>query len=287
MTRREFVGGAMAAGGALVFEASAGAAQNTHGIRAIGDKAPLGRTGIHVSLLGLGTGTVGTGNSSNQTLLGQKAFTRMVRRAYEAGVNYFDAAEWYGSHAYLRKALEGLDRDTYVIESKIWFRRTQDVLPALDRFRTELGTDYIDTVLLHCATRGSWPEDLRPLRDALSEAKQREIIRAHGVSCHGWQPLRAAAELDWVDVILVRINHKGVNMDARPEQVVPLLQKMHDGGKGVTGMKILGEGKLADERDESLRYVLRMPCVDSIVIGFESVAQIDDIVRRIEEIRVE
>ena len=275
----------MAAGGAAALAGTIAAPAATHRIRGVGETAPLGKTGIKVSLLGCGTGTVGGPTSSNQTRLGQEAFTRMVRHAYDTGVSFFDAAEWYGSHTFLREALNGVRRDTYVIETKIWFRRTQDVPAALERFRTELGTDYIDIVLLHSAARGTWPEDLRPLRDALSEAKQNGVIRAHGVSCHGLDPLQAASELDWVDVILARINHKGVNMDAEPERVVPLLQKMHEAGKGVTGMKILGEGRIADERDESLRYVLGLPCVHSIVIGFESVPQIDDIVRRIEGIR--
>jgi len=157
----------------------------------------------------------------------------------------------------------------------------------IQRFREELGTDYLDTLLMHCMTKGTWPSDFRPVMDVLSEAKAKNWVRAVGVSCHGMDPLRAATRCDWIDVDLARINPVGVaaRMDSTPDEVVPCLRAMHDAGKGIIGMKILGEGtfKAREERLKSLRFVLGLGCVDAFCIGFEKPEQIDEITRLIEE----
>ncbi|MDI6829688.1 MAG: aldo/keto reductase, partial [Armatimonadota bacterium] len=140
--------------------------------------------------------------------------------------------------------------------------------------------DYIDILLIHCVTEGTWAADQREIMDVMSEAKEKKIIRAHGISIHSLETMKSAIENPWVDLVLARINHKGAKMDGNPSEVVPVIKNLHDKGKAVVGIKILGEGTLAEERDASLRYVLGLDCVDSIVIGFESTEQLDDILRR-------
>src|SRR5262249_39604118 len=158
---------------------------------------------------------------------------------YDKGITYFDTADQYGSHLYLREALKGLPREKLFIQTKTR-ATTADVVKAdLDRFREELGMDYVDTLLMHCMMERSWPTDFRPVMDVLSEAKDRKWVRAVGVSCHGLDPLRAAVKCDWIDVDLARINPVGVEarMDGTPEEVVPCLKAMHEQGKGILGMK--------------------------------------------------
>lgn len=274
-TRRQFIAGSIAAGAALSAEdlyAGSGRKINT-----LTDRVRLGRTGIEVSYLGFGTGTVGWNKQSNQTRLGTVEFARMVRHALDLGINYFDCADIYGTHPYLRASLKGIPREQYVIESKMWFRTDTDAGAQLDRFLRELNTDYIDILMLHCVTEKNWQADLRPMMDALEEAKQKKRIRAHGISIHDLGVMKQAVDEPWVDFTLCRINPLGVKMDAPAHQVVPVLNRLHEAGKGVTGIKILGEGKIADQRETSLRYVLGLDCVDAVVIGFESKAQMDDI----------
>ncbi len=266
----------------MAFGLSLPAAPQQRKKRTVADRVTLGKTGIEVSYVGMGTGTVGYGRSSNQTRLGQKNFTRMVRAALDHGIFYFDCADWYGSHEFLRRALAGVPRDKYTVVSKIWFRRDKNVPQTLDRFRNELGVDYIDAVLLHCVIGEQWVTELRPLFEALSAAKEKGIIRAKGVSCHGMPALTAAAELDWADVVEVRINHAGANMDGPPAAVVPVVNKMHEAGKGVIGIKILGEGTIAAQREESLRFVGGLACIDAMAIGFERPEHVADIARLLE-----
>ncbi len=145
----------------------------------------LGKTGIQVSLVGMGTGSVGSGQASNQTRLGVKGFTQVVRHAFDHGVRFFDVADQYGSHVYLREALKGIPRDQYVIQTKTHATNLADARSHLERYRLELGVDYIDIVLLHCMQKTGWPHDHQGSMEYLMTAKEEKIIRAHGTSCHG------------------------------------------------------------------------------------------------------
>ena len=247
-------------------------------LRSLTDRVKLGNTRIEVSYLGFGTGTKGTSRKSNQTKLGIVQFSRMINHAFDQGINYFDAADFYGTHEYLRSSLKRIPREKYVLQTKIWYRTSKNAQEDLDRFLCELGTDYIDVLFIHCVTEPTWATDLREVADVLAEAKQKGIIRAHGISIHSLDVLKGVPENPWVDICLARINPVGPHMDGNVQEVVPVLRKIHDTGKAVTGIKILGEGKIADQREKSLRYALDLECVDSIVIGFESCDQIDDIV---------
>jgi aryl-alcohol dehydrogenase-like predicted oxidoreductase len=247
------------------------------------DKVTLGKTGIQVSLVGMGTGSVGSGQASNQTRLGVKEFTRVVRHALDHGVCFFDVADQYGSHVYLREALKGVPRDQYVIQTKTHATKVADAKSHLERYKLELGVDYIDIVLLHCMTKTGWPAENRGSMEYLMTAKEEKIIRAHGTSNHGMDPLRASAKNPFVEVDLARINPEGLIMDDRkPDEVASVLEEMHSAGKGVIGMKILGEGQIntPERKDASLRYVLGLGTVNAFIIGFQSTEQVDDILKR-------
>jgi len=247
------------------------------------DKVTLGKTGIQVSLIGMGTGSVGSGQASNQTRLGVKDFGKVVRHALEHGIGFFDVADQYGSHVYLREALKGVPREQYVIQTKTHATKFADARSHLERYRLELGVDYLDIVLLHCMQKAGWPGENQGSMEYLIKAKEDKIIRAHGTSCHGMDPLRTSAQNPFVEVDLARINPEGLIMDDRkPDEVASVLEVMHNAGKGIIGMKILGEGRIntPERKDASLRYVLGLGTVDAFIIGFESTAQIDDVLKR-------
>jgi len=288
LNRRDFLAQSALATTAL---AAGSAALNTPA-RAAGlpksatDVVTLGKSGVRVSLVGMGTGSVGSGQASNQTRLGVKGFTAVVRHALDRGVTFFDVADQYGSHTYLREALKGVPRDRYQIQTKTHATKFADAKSHLERYRMELGVDYIDVLLLHCMTKGNWPAEHAGSMDYLRQAKAEGLIRAHGTSCHGMDPLNTAARSPFVEVDLARINPEGLSMDDtnKPDVVASRLEEMHVAGKGVIGMKVYGEGKMVEpeRRDASLRYVLGLGTVDAFVIGFESAAQIDDTMTRTE-----
>jgi len=232
----------------------------------------------------MGTGTNGFGHTSKQSSMGVKSLSGLLLNGYDNGLRFFDSADAYGSHPHVAEALKSVKRDQVTVLTKSWTRDAKGLRADLDRFRQELGTDYIDVFLLHCLTEGDWTERYRGAMDVLSEAKQKGIIRAHGVSCHSIEALRAAAKSPWVDVDLVRINPIGAHMDADPDTVVSVIKEMKAAGKGVIGMKILGQGAMRDRQDEALKFALGLGLLDSFTIGAENAKEQQDLIRRISAV---
>jgi len=245
------------------------------------DTVTLGKTGIQTSRLAMGTGTVGSGGHSHQTALGVKGLSDLLLNGYDHGLRFFDSADSYGSHPHVAEALKHVPRDKVTVLTKTWARDPVSARADLERFRRELGVDHIDVCLMHCLTEGDWTERYKGVMDVLSDAKDKAIIRAHGCSCHSIEALRVAAKSPWVEVDLARINPIGSHMDADPATVVSVLREMKTAGKGVIGMKILGQGDLRGRQDEALKYALSLGVLDAFTIGAESKAEQEDLIRRI------
>ena len=293
--RREFLKKSAIGAGGILLGAQLRAAETSpathHDPYAL---VPLGKTNLKFSRVCMGTGMRGGNRESNQTRKGRVAFQKLLRDGYDRGIRTYDLADLYGSHTYLPPALEGLPRANYNLISKIWWNHggipepeRPDADIVLARFLKELKTDYIDLLLLHCVTAADWPVQLRPQMDILSKLKSEGKIRALGVSCHSLAALEAAATEPWVDSVHTRINPYGMSMDGSPEVVVPVLKKLHAAGKGVVGMKLIGEGRLRNDdarRDESVKFVLGLGCVDILNVGFETLDEVDDFATRVRKV---
>lgn len=295
MDRREFLGKAMAgAGGVLLARRAPAAARPADKHFDPFEMVPLGKTGIRVTRVGIGTGSHGGGRSSNQVKLGRDKCIALIRTAYEKGIRLFDMADTYGSHFALA-GLKGIRRDKYAVVSKVWpwprrglpERERPDADVVVERFLRELGTDYIDLLLLHCMTKADWPKQLEKQMGIIAKLKDKGIIRAHGVSVHSLAAMKAAAKCPWVQSVHARINAYGTAMDDKPGKVSAVLAELHKNGKAVIGMKLIGNGKFrnsVEKRDKSLRYVLGLGCVDAMVVGFEKGAEIDEFAVRMRKV---
>ena len=241
----------------------------------------IGQTGIRTSLLAMGTGTVGSGHHSNQTALGLEGLSRLLQNGYDNGLRFFDTADSYGSHPHVADALKHVDRSKVTVMTKSWARTAPEMRADLDRFRRELNTDYLDICLMHCVTEADWTTRFQPAMDVLSEAKQKGVIRAHGCSCHSIEALQAAAKSPWVEVDLVRMNPIGSHMDGDPEAVAVVIRQMRAAGKGIVGMKILGQGDLRNKQDEAIRFALGLGLLDAFTIGAQSINEQTDLMKRI------
>lgn len=257
-------------------------------------QVPLGRTGITLSRLAIGTGVHGGDRQSDQTRMGFERLVALFRHAYSRGITFFDLADLYGTHVYFREALRTIPRDRVTILTKLWWRydgpeeraseatRRDAAKAHLQRFCHELATNHLDIVLLHCMTRRNWDEQLEPYMEVLTEAKRNRQVRAVGVSCHDHGALIKASQTPWVDVVLARINLRGgrqAMMDGTTEEITATLRRIKEAGKAVIGMKILGEGRLADRKEECIRFAQGLGLLDAMTIGFHRPEQIDEILR--------
>jgi predicted aldo/keto reductase-like oxidoreductase len=295
LTRRQFVSTTVAAGAGTLLLGKTSFAINTGRPGLSEDPfqiVTLGKTGIETTLLGMGTGFSGYNRSSNITRAG--VAESIIHQAYEKGVRFFDCADSYGTHPFTAAALKGIPRESYTLSSKMWVSQggipepdRPDADIVIDRFRRELNTDYLDVVQLHCMTDSLWTEKHKKQMDILETLKAKKIIRAHGVSVHSLEAMEACVENSWVDVVHVRINPFGEAMDKKDHTlVIPVIEKLHKAGKGIIGMKLIGNGNFrndTDKIDASVKYVLALGTVDLIIVGFELPEQIDNYILRVEK----
>jgi aryl-alcohol dehydrogenase-like predicted oxidoreductase len=227
--------------------------------------------------------------------MGFEKLVNLFHHAYDRGITFFDLADLYGSHVYFREALRTIPREKITILTKVWWRydgpesgtrqphRKEAVRSTIERFQHELNTDYMDIVLLHCMTTGKWDEDLQLYMEELAAAKEKKQIRAVGVSCHNYEALKTAAKCPWLDVVLARINPRGVKMDGTPEEITAVLKELKANGKAVIGMKIFGEGELSGEKEACVKFAQELGVLDAMTIGFHEPEQIDDMLRMIQK----
>src|SRR5512140_19310 len=225
--------------------------------RSATDVVTLGNTGIKLSRLAIGTGTIGYGKSSNQTRkLGIDGLADLFWYGVDNGVNFWDSADQYGSHPHMKRALSNVKREKVVILTKTHANTEAEMKADLDRYRQEIGSDYIDIVLLHAETDPKWPEKRAGAMAVLEAARQKGTIRAHGISCHSLEALKVAAKHPFIQVDLARINPAGLHMDSDPNTVISVLREMKANGKGIVGMKILGQGDLRNKVDDALAFAM-------------------------------
>ncbi len=285
-SRRDFLRtglavGALAGAGNLPVKAARGTAT---------DWVKLGRSDIKVTRLAFGTGSI---SGRVQRELGQEDFTKLVRHAYDRGIRFFETAESYGDmHRMLGIALKGIPRDSYRLMSKVTTREGGNPQEKFDELRKLANTDYFDIMLLHWQHTPTWPTDSARWQDGILEAESKKAIMAHGASVHGLPALRRMPGNNWLEVAMIRMNHKGVAMDAEDyatgglgnvNEVVTHVKQVRQEGMGVISMKLVGEGRFTnrEDRQAALRYAFQTAGVDCVTIGYKSTAEIDEAIENL------
>ena len=291
MNRRDFIRvGAMGLAGASLLQSGISCVNMEQSKHVSVDRVKLGKSGLTVSRIAMGTGTRGYNKGSNQTRLGMDNFVKLAHHAYERGITFFDTADGYGSMPYVGEAIKTLPRKKITLLTKMGTPDSSDQEQAqqafssnIERFLKEMGVDYIDILLLHYMTKGDWTQTRAHYMECFSKAKKDGIVKAVGVSCHNIDALREAAVHPWVDVIMARINPFNTLMDGPPDEIKTILATAKNNGKGVIAMKVFGEGQHVadDEREASIRFVLTQGNTHCMTLGLESTAQMDDAIERV------
>ena len=284
-TRREFLKtglatGAIAAGGRLALGAARQAAT---------DWVTLGKSGVKVTRLAFGTGSF---SGQVQRELGQDGFTRLVRYAYDQGIRFFETAESYGEmHKMLGVALKGVPRDSYRLMSKVTTRQGVDPQEKFDELRKLANTEYFDIMLLHWQHTATWPADTQSWQEGILEAESKRVIVSHGASVHGLPALRQVPGNKWLDVAMIRMNHKGTRMDAEDyntdglgnvPEVVTRVKQVRTEGMGVVSMKLAGEGTFdREDRRAAMKFAFKNAGVDCVTVGYKNTAEIDEAIENL------
>lgn len=285
ISRRDFIltgaaAGALATLGTLPVSAEQQAAT---------ESVTLGKSGVKVTRLAFGTGSF---NGAVQREIGQEGFNRLVRHAYDRGIRFFETADSYTNmHEMLGIALQGIPRDSYRLMTKVTTFDSEDPQKKIDQLRRQIRSDHFDILLLHWQHTGTWVEDTRHWQDAVLVAQKRDAVIARGASVHGLPALRQVPGFDWLQVAMIRVNHKGTRMDAEvadaPElgnvpEVVKHIHQSKAAGMGIISMKLVGEGVFnRDDRQKAMRFAFQNAKVDSVTVGYKNNAEIDEAIDNI------
>jgi predicted aldo/keto reductase-like oxidoreductase len=284
-TRREFLKTGLAAG---AFAVTGGLPLSA--VRATAtDWVTLGKSGVKVTRLAFGTGSF---SGQVQRELGQDGFTRLVRYAYDQGIRFFETAESYGEmHRMLGVALKGIPRDSYRLMSKVTTRQGVDPQQKLDELRKLANTEYFDIMLLHWQHTATWPVDTSRWQDGILEAESKKVVVSHGASVHGLPALRQVPTNKWLDIAMIRVNHKGTRMDAEDyntdglgnvSEVVSHVRETCKRGMGVISMKLIGEGTFnREDRKAAMKFAFRNAGVDCVTVGYKNAGEIDEAIENL------
>jgi aryl-alcohol dehydrogenase-like predicted oxidoreductase len=285
-SRREFLRTGLAAG-AL---ASAGGLSLKAEPQTATEWVSLGKSGVKVTRLAFGTGSM---SGKVQRDLGQEQFTRLVRHAHERGIRFFETAESYGGmHEMLGIALQGVPRDSYRLMTKVTTHDGVNPQEKIDQLRRMAKTEYFDIVLLHWQHTPTWPTDSLRWQDGISEAQVKQAVLSHGASVHGLPALRKVPDTKWLQVAMIRMNHKGVRMDAEDydtsglgnvSEVVTHVKQVHKEGVGVISMKLVGEGQFTQraDRQAAMKFAFRHAKVNAVTVGYKNTAEIDEAIENL------
>src|SRR5215831_6764977 len=285
-SRRNFLKTGLAAGvlagtGSLPLRAARGTAT---------DWVTLGKSGVKVTRLAFGTGTI---SGRVQRELGQDEFTRLVRHAYDRGIRFFETAESYGEmHKMLGVALKGIPRDSYRLMSKVTTREGVNPQDKIDELRTLANTDYFDVLLMHYQHVNTWPTDTVRWQDGILEAKSKKALVGHGASVHGLPALRRFPGNKWLEIAMIRVNHKGTKMDAEDyntpglgnvNEVVRHVKQVRSEGMGVISMKLVGEGAFTtrEDRQAAMKFAFNNAGVDCVTVGYKNTTEIDEAIENV------
>jgi 1-deoxyxylulose-5-phosphate synthase len=283
-TRRDFLKTGLAAGALAAAGLPMNAAKQTST-----DWVTLGKSDVKVTRLAFGTGSI---SGRVQRELGQDGFTRLVRYAYDHGIRFFETAESYGDmHRMLGVALKGIPRDSYRLMSKVTTKPGVDPQEKFDELRRLANTEYFDIMLLHWQHTATWFADTARWQEGIQEAQARKAIVSRGASVHGLPALRQMPGNQWLQVAMIRVNHKGTRMDAEDyateglgnvPEVVSHVKQVRGDGMGVISMKLIGEGTFdREDRKAAMRFAFRNAGVDCVTVGYKNTGEIDEAIENL------
>jgi aryl-alcohol dehydrogenase-like predicted oxidoreductase len=241
-------------------------------------KRKLGRTGVDLTILGLG------GEGVLRTYGYEREAYDLINRAIDLGINYFESASAYsGSESYYGRSLRERRQEIF-LSSKSHARKKKGALIQLQETLGNMKTDYLDLWQVHDVRTQKETEEIFGLKGALEafvEAKEKGLVRFIGVTGHH-DPLitkRCLQRFDF-DTVLIPVNPAEPAYKSYLTEVLPPAEKK---GMGIIGMKVYFRGftdKLPwfKTMEPFFRFALSQP-ITTAVIGCDDPEQLEENVR--------
>ena len=240
-------------------------------------KVFLGNTGIEVSQVGFGVLPIGP----SQLALPVEEGAEIIKYAFRHGINFIDTAQYYRAYPYISTALKDGEFNNIVICSKSLCDDYDGMMEAICEARKELNRDMIDIFLMH-EVRSGQLEERQGAWSALIDAKRDGLVRAIGLSTHHVDITMSAASIPELDVVFPLINYASLGIRkgdefATKEEMMDAIKACAKSGKGIFSMKVFGGGGLTGHYQEALDYIFSKEEIDSVMIGFGKIKEVDDL----------
>ena len=238
----------------------------------------LGKTGVEVTILGLG------GEGVLRTFGQDREAVSLIQRAIDLGITYFETARAYaGSESYYGMALKERRGDIF-LASKSHERTGDGALKHLETTLSMIKTNYLDLWMIHDVRTNKDLELIfgpKGAMKAFEAAKRNKLVRFIGITGHRNPTiLSRALDLFSFDTILMPVNPAEPHYWSFLKDVLP---KAQDKGMGILGMKTLSRGVCikifgTESIENFLRYALTQP-ISTAVVGCESIEQLESNIR--------
>ena len=226
-----------------------------------------GETGLEISRLCFGAGRL------KDTCDTYEAGSKLMLKALEEGVTFWDTAEGYGTQPHLGEAIRQINREEVVIQTKTPVKDYESASISITKALRELQTEYIDVMLLHAI---SSPEDLATREregalDAFREAKTAGKVKVIGCSTHTYTGSVMDAVIDHpeIEVILTTANKEGRMLEGGSiDRHLEYIQRAYDVGKGISIMKVVVAGDIPEaNRPEWIEWGFNLETAHAINLG--------------------
>ena len=267
-------------------------------------KVTLGNTNLSVSRVGMGVLPIGPG----QLALPVEEGADIICHAVKQGINFIDTAQYYRTYPYIKRALEMLassgkestrksaDKSgkayksdkacqaagSLVICSKSLARDYECMMSAIHEAMAELDLPFLDIFLMHEVRTGGF-EERKGAWQALIDARSSGLVRAIGVSTHHIDVTMQMSDIPECDVVFPLLNYASMGIRlghgaGTCDEMLEAIRACRNAGKGVFTMKVFGGGNLTENYQKALNYVFSKEEIHSVMIGFGSKSEIDDII---------
>ncbi len=232
----------------------------------------IGSRKLKLSRMCFGTLTMGP----LQAKLPVDAGAELIVEACKLGINFLDSAELYDNYQYIKRAIDQLEKQDWPHLMTKSYAYTKDMMKAsLDKALVETGLDKISIFLLHEQESIHTLKGHREAYDYLLEAKEARLIDAVGISCHSIEAVRAAINLDGIDVIMPIYNQAGIGIiDGNREEMLEAIADARKSGISIVGMKALAGGHLIGRAQHALQFALDCQHLDSIAVGIQNLDEL-------------
>ncbi|MFC1803503.1 aldo/keto reductase [Thermoproteota archaeon] len=260
------------------------------------NKICLGKSNLLVSRLCFGTepftivkGPIGKKSQGDRS---PQEAGEILKKAFRKGINFWDTSVDYLSHSHVAEGLKKVNRKDVIITDKSHAMTYEEGENAIDLSLNELGTDYLDIMMLHnVPLKTHWVKtkmviETVPLQKrmgalkAFSDAKDSGKVKALGLSTHSTQVLKQTLEVPEIDVVLTVLNKNGSLIeDGSLSEHIEMIKNVRDSGKGIYVCKVIDAGKLRIEGESAIKFVLQYQSfIHAFNIGMYS---IEDVIKNI------